>query len=139
MHSIRSCSTPRNSSTGSQPFVFLKLSASGQLDLVFKIKLIALSTGESMQMISHLPDKFQCLNQFIVFNMGKISVILKIPALPDIRCHTGQPEHGMVIPKPPLALFYIGLEQIGAIPEPLVPVLIALDKPACKPAGRFWK
>jgi len=62
--------------------------------------------------------------------MGQVPVILQISGLLDIGFNPCDPQHGMVVSETPLTLFQVGLEKIGGIAEPAVPLLIGVDKPA---------
>ena len=100
-----------------------------QLDLVFKVQLIAFSSAKMMQAVSDLPDKRQGAFQGVVFRMGQQAEVFQIPGLFGIKFNLRDPQHGVVIPQATLALFQVGLEQIGGISEMNVAGLIAFDQP----------
>ncbi len=73
-----------------------------------------------MEPAPHLPDEGQGPLENLELLVGKISVVFQVPGLFQVEPDPGKPHHGMVIPKPPLPVLEVRLQQVGGIPESTV-------------------
>ena len=70
-----------------------------KLQLILKIELVAFSSGQVVQPVSHAPNEGQRLGQRLKLIMRQMTQKLQISWLVDMVFGSGHPQHGVIIPQ----------------------------------------